>query len=97
MNAADILAAGAETYNQRHVLYGDNYKDFGAIMVVMFPNGLMIKTVDEWNRLLAFAHAQEKLTRYAQQFTQGGHPDSAHDSMVYSAMLEEQTLNKDTR
>lgn len=91
MNAADILEQGAETYRERNELYGDNYKDFGKIMVTMFPNGLMIHTVDEWNRVLSFAHVQEKLTRYARQFKNGGHKDSAHDTMVYAAMLDEQT------
>jgi hypothetical protein len=33
-----------------------------------------------------------KVTRYAAQFENGGHLDSAHDACVYAAMLEELTV-----
>lgn len=91
VNAADILLEGANTYRERNKLYGDNYKNFGKIMVALFPDGLTVQTVQEWNRLGVFLNCQGKLTRYALNLKKGGHKDSAHDSMVYSAMLEELT------
>lgn len=91
MNAADILDAAADTYRERNKLYGDNYKHFGAACVAMFPHGLTLRTAGDWNRLGVFIQATSKLTRYAQNFSRGGHIDSAHDLSVYAAMLQELT------
>ena len=96
MNAADILDAAADTYRERNKLYGDNYKHFGAACVAMFPDGLMLRTAEDWNRLGVFIQATSKLTRYAQNFSRGGHIDSAHDLSVYAAMLQELTDERPT-
>lgn len=90
-NAADNLERGAATYRERNALYGDNYKHFGMVMAGMFPEGLTLETPEDWNRLGVFVQAASKMTRYAQNFTRGGHADSAHDLSVYAAMLEELT------
>lgn len=90
-SADKILAEMAETFRQRNQLYGNNYHRYGAMMVALFPKGLTLTTVDEWNRLALLMCIQMKVSRYAQQFTKGGHVDSAHDAAVYAAMLEELT------
>lgn len=88
----ELLREGANTYEERNKLYGDNYKKFGAIMVVLFPNGPPpLRTVADWNRFGVFFQIASKVTRYAESFDRGGHADSAHDAMVYSGMLEELT------
>jgi len=89
MNAADILEAGAKLYRERNALYGDNYLQFGNIMLTLFPDGLTIKTQEDWNRIGIFVQKISKLTRYTNNWGKGGHPDSVHDDMVYTAMLEE--------
>ena len=88
-SAADILTAGAETFRARNTIYGDNYKHFGEVMAAMHPGGVVIETAEQWNRLGVFVQCVSKLTRYAANT--GGHKDSAHDLMVYAAMLEELT------
>jgi len=88
-NAADILDQMASTYRERNALYKDNYKRFGDIMVALFPDGLVLKDKEEWNRICIFMMITSKLTRYAGNFEVGGHEDSVHDMGVYSAMLEE--------
>ena len=90
---ADILDAGATTFRERNLLYGDNYKRLGATLLAIFPEGKVpeITTVEAANRLNLFIDCLAKLQRYAHNFTRGGHRDSAHDLMVYAAILEEMT------
>lgn len=91
--APDNLEAGAATFRERNATYGDNYLSFGVMMEGMFPDGLHIEAGDiaAFNRLGIFVQCASKLSRYAQNLSKGGHADSAHDLMVYAAMLEEVT------
>lgn len=88
---SDILRQAAATFEQRNALYGDSYKSYGNVMVALFPNGLKVNTADDWNRLGVLNMIVSKLTRYAANMEAGGHKDSAHDTIVYAAMLEELT------
>jgi hypothetical protein len=89
LRAPDLLAAGAETFRARNAVYGDNYLQFGALMLALFPKGLHITTEAEFTRLGLLVQCAGKLSRYANN--PQGHQDSAHDLMVYAAMLEEVT------
>lgn len=91
MRVPAILTESAQTYYERNSMYGDNYKLFGEMMMKMFPDGLVLKTPDDFNRFNMFTQCVGKMTRYAQMFDKGGHQDSAHDACVYSAMLQEVT------
>lgn len=85
----DLLRKAAQTYEERGRVYGDNYKLFGHVLAAMFPSGLTIRSVDDWNRIGIFVQVMSKVTRYANNFTKGGHEDSLLDNSVYSAMLAE--------
>ena len=85
-----LLRKGAATYADRNKTYGGNYKRFGPIMAEMFPDGLTIKTSQDWGRMLLLVQMISKLTRFCNSGLQ--HADSVHDLMVYSAMLEELLL-----
>lgn len=87
--ADEALAKLGELYRQRNVLYKDNYKRFGSIMLGLFPEGLMLKSEGDFNRMALFVHVLTKVTRYATQFDNGGHADSLDDLSVYSQMLAE--------
>lgn len=87
----ELLRACATTYEERNKLYGDNYKKFGRVMEAMFPNGLHLRTIQDFNRYGIFVQCASKLMRYAENLDKGGHQDSAHDLSVYAAMLEELT------
>lgn len=91
MNAADILDSAAQTYRERNKLYGDNYKHFGFAAAALFPDGLLVTSPEEWNRLGIFVQCLSKLSRVAGNLHAGGHLDSAHDLSVYAAMLQELT------
>ncbi len=78
----------AATFKQRNEVYGDQYLNFGSIMVAMFPNGITLKTAEEFSRFTLFFNCVGKLSRYSVNLDKGGHKDSAHDLSVYAAMLE---------
>ncbi len=85
----ELLQAAAQIYEERNKLYGDNYKHFGNFMQLLFPKGLCLNTVDDFNRFGVFIQIVSKITRYSQQFTNGGHADSLDDAAVYAMMLQE--------
>jgi hypothetical protein len=89
--APELLESGAATYRERNKVYGDNYHHFGQLMMGLFPRGITVNTPEDWNRLALVINCAGKLQRYTQSFARGGHQDSAHDLMVYAAMLEELT------
>jgi len=90
LTVPEILEQAAETYRQRHLVYGDNYKNYGKLMKALFPQGLKIETEQDWIQLGLIHNCTTKLARYAGAGSEG-HKDSAHDLSVYAAMLEEVT------
>lgn len=93
MNALEILEESAALFRERNALYGSNYQRQGALLLALFPEGGIpeITTEEDANRLHVFVACVTKLQRYAHNWKQGGHLDSARDLIVYAAMLEEFT------
>ena len=87
----ELLNEGAALYAERNKTYGDNYKQFGLFMEILFPNGIPPMDTDGWNRFGVWMMVFTKAQRYAQSLTTGGHNDTAKDLKVYGAMLEELT------
>lgn len=88
---ADILANSTETFNTKSKEYGNTYKVAGKTLHSMFPNGLTLETEDDFIRFSNFVMCSTKMIRYASNLKSGGHKDSAHDLIIYSAMLEART------
>lgn len=86
---SDMLAALGAIYRDRNKMYGNNYKAFGHSCMSIFPKGIELKTVDDFNRFGVFVMIVSKVSRYAAMFTNGGHPDSLDDLAIYSQMLQE--------
>lgn len=84
--AHEILAEMAETFKERNLVYGDNYKRVGAVMEAMFPNGVSLQSAEDFNRWHLFELIIVKLTRFANSGLT--HNDSVHDGSVYGAMVE---------
>lgn len=84
-----IMRRAADTYEERNALYKDNYKRIGETLQAMFPHGIKPETPNDWNRFALCLMIVFKISRYCAN--PEGHKDSAHDSSVYSAMLEELT------
>lgn len=84
--ASDILEEMADTFRERNKIYGDNYKRVGAVMAAMFPDGVVLRTAEDFNRWHLFELQIVKLTRFANSGLV--HKDSIHDEAVYAAMVE---------
>lgn len=87
-DAGDILLDAAQTFEERQMVYSNNYLRLANAMVAMYPQGLTLKTPDDWIRLYFYLSTITKLSRYATNWHQGGHRDSIHDAIVYTALLE---------
>lgn len=83
----ELLREGAETFEKRNKVYGDNYTRVGNALAALLPGGVKLKTADDHNRFQIFNLIVVKLSRYCVNW-QEGHQDSIHDAMVYCAMLE---------
>lgn len=81
------LEALADLFRERNKQYGDSFLDFGPMAQQMFPNGVDLKTPDDWNRFALFFMCMVKLHRYAMKFDSGGQADSLDDLAVYAQML----------
>lgn len=80
----------AKLYEERSAVYGENYKLFGKIMVEIFQGkGITLTSPEDFNRFAIFVQIVAKVTRYGNQFENGGHKDSLDDNAVYSMMLQE--------
>lgn len=84
-----ILRSQAELFKSRNAEYGDGYKEFGKIIMSLFPDGLKIENQKDASRLAILNIMIAKLDRYCKNFHKGGHKDSLSDISVYAAMLQE--------
>jgi|688.fasta_scaffold1901830_1 hypothetical protein len=91
MKAPDHLEAGAKTFRERNLLYGDNYLNVGKVFQQLFPEGVEIKSEKDWDFIISLMNCQFKLMRAAVHFSinHEAHADSIHDLMVYAAMFAE--------
>jgi hypothetical protein len=83
------LIALADLYRARHKVYGNSNLVFGELARVLFPRGLMLTTVCQFNRAAIVFHIVDKLIRYSNNFHDGGHRDSLDDISVYAMMLRD--------
>lgn len=84
-----ILKRAMRTHLERHRTYGAGDHDrYGAVCAVLFPEGLTLRTPEEFARFHLFSMIVAKLNRYSANYVSGGHPDSVHDQGVYSFLLE---------
>jgi len=88
-STSDMLRNHAAIFEQRNTIYGANYLNIGPMFAILFPEGLTLRTADDFNRFHLYMLEMVKLTRYGAQFEKGGHADSADDGAVYWAMLRE--------
>src|SRR5688500_4215615 len=72
----DLLAEFAAIYEKRNEQYGDSYKSFGNLAVAAFPDGLTVKTKEDWTRLGLIIMQLAKIQRYCLKF----HDDPPRDS-----------------
>jgi len=83
----DCIEDALKTFKERNKEYGDNYIQHGSVMKALFPNGIELKTVEDYNRFGVINMIVAKLTRYSQNWPKT-HQDSLHDLGVYAFILE---------
>lgn len=76
----------ADLFEKRNAVYKDNYRMVGRIMAVLFPEGLTLKTEDDFNKFHLYMLAIVKQSRYAINYVKG-HTDSLDDEIVYLSMV----------
>lgn len=81
-----ILEEMARTYKQRNQTYGENFMTMGPVMTALFPNGITLKTKEDFVIFHLMDWLVGKLTRFVN--TGMVHIDSIHDLAVYAAMIE---------
>lgn len=89
MSVTQKLRDAADVFEERHEVYGDNYRKVGKIMRALFPSGVNLQSEDDQNRYHILVLTVVKLTRYSENWHRGGHEDSSIDAAVYWAMLNE--------
>jgi hypothetical protein len=92
VSPADCLGEAMNTFRERSKVYGKNYLQHGKVMMALFPNGMELKTEEDWNRFGIINMIVSKLTRYSQSWP-SAHIDSIHDLGVYAFMLESLDIN----
>lgn len=88
MKASECIASAAKTFAERAAVYGDSYTRHGKVMAVLFPEGLKLESIDDFNRFGILNMQVSKLIRYTQAW-EDRHIDSSHDMGVYCFMQEE--------
>ena len=83
----DCMEKALETFKERNKVYGDNYHQHGKVMTALFPEGVSLSTIEDYNRFGIVNMLVAKLTRYCQGWPKS-HQDSIHDMGVYAFMLE---------
>ena len=91
--AAEVLEKMADTYRERNRVYGDNYLVVGQVMKSLFPDGVDLRSVEDYNKWHLFELIVVKMTRFANSSLT--HQDSIHDMSVYGAMLESIILGEE--
>lgn len=86
-HAIERLEKALATYRERNAQYKDSFSRWGPVFAALFPDGITVRTPDDWNRLTTLGHIVDKLVRYTTDFT-NPHEDSIHDLGVYAFILQ---------
>lgn len=87
MTGGDVLEQALAIFRQREKVYGGNKKRVGNIMAALFPDGVTLRTANDMERYQHLELAIVKLSRYVNNWDQGGHADSSLDAANYLAIL----------
>jgi hypothetical protein len=74
----------AEHFNMKSKMYGTNYGTAAKVMTILFPDGITLKTEEDFIKFDFMHWSICKLTRFAPNLD---HEDSIHDLAVYSTMM----------
>lgn len=89
MSVPDRLRKAASLFQEREHIYGANYNRTGAALAAFFPDGIKLKTKEDFTRFHLLTTMVAKLGRHSYNAARGGHQDSLTDLAVYSIILQE--------
>lgn len=89
--ALEELERASAIIKERGEQYGNAQKNHAKTLLSMFPDGITLKTEDDFSRFASLNMCVAKMTRYATNFEKGGHKDSASDLVSYASMLSSRT------
>lgn len=86
-----VLKDAAKFFKKRNRKYGDAWKRHGEIMAANFPDGITLKTPEDFFFMHCLVMDVVKTTRICNAFSSGEHhKDSWLDKIVYAAMAKSQ-------
>lgn len=85
---AETLRTLGDLQEDKDAEYGADWRKFGPRMAAFFPDGVTLRTPQDFGRFAILMHIVGKVGRYTANFAEGGHPDSLKDMAVYATMLE---------
>ncbi len=95
MTIRDKLLDALKTVDSRAKVYGTDQNEHeghvraGKVLAALFPDGITVKTDEEFTRFVLFCMLVVKQNRYALNYERGGHRDSIHDLGNYAHILED--------
>lgn len=95
---SECLIKAAELYSDRGLKYGDNWLKVGQVLNILFSNQIATELCDRWtwDRIHLVTMILVKLTRFTNGMLTGNHhKDSTRDLVVYAAMLDSLSEDKE--
>jgi hypothetical protein len=86
LKAHKTLLKAARTFRQKNRQYSNNWEMVGKVFVALYPNGITLRTEEDFVLFHWMSWKVGKLTRFVQ--TRHTHLDSIHDDGVYTFMIE---------
>lgn len=85
MNIDKILEDMRITFKDRNERYSENWRSMGPIMTALYPEGIILRTEEDFVKFSLFEWALGKFVRFARTGHQ--HQDSLLDAAVYLCIL----------
>lgn len=87
LRADIVLEEMAELFRERNIKYGDNWEKVGHMFMTLFPNGIEIKTSNDFIKFHFLGWVFGKFSRWVNNGLDGS-DDSLRDAVVYMAMIQ---------
>lgn len=89
MSTIDVLNKAIQTNASHYTKYGDSYLKVGKVMEILFPDGVTLKTKEDFTRFHLLEWLVGKICRYVYfwEDVKYADSDSIFDASVYAAMI----------
>ena len=91
----EMLEEAAELFKHKNTMYGSSYQITGKLLDILFPFGLTLNNIEDYNRFSVFTLMLGKIARYVNTWEGGNDEDTLTDLAVYAVMLQELDNERD--